>query len=293
MPNQNTKQMFPVPPSKRGLSQSKPTERLLPKQLPKWATEVAHQSGQSLALVRSAIDGVNNQLREVVKINPPYATALVQEEINRIADSYGARKEINRTVLSECTQLVLTKFVGLRAEEIREAYRMKAAGELEVGGEGVMWGGVFDANQLGAVLSAYIGHRQKALRAFSDLKEKREKEAAIAKKQEAFEKEFPKTIEKLKEKAESWMDCPEWIYDSARARGMITFKPGEAQEIFEQAMQTAKAEAQAEHEEGKKGGRNLFQLKELEKAMGESEVGSRAQVIARKMSVYRKLCNKI
>lgn len=243
-------------------------------------------------MVRSAIDGYRNSLRAIRKDDPLKATALIQTEINRVATSYGATKEVDSKVLSECLQLVLTKFINLRAEEIREAYRMKAAGELEVGGDGTMWGGVFNASQLGAVLSAYTRHRQKTIRAFSDLMEKQAKKTEVARKKEAFEKEFPKTIEKLKEKAESWMDCPEWIYDSARARGMITFEPGEGNAIFEEALKVAKAEAQAECDEGKKGGKNLFQLKELEKAMGENKVESRAQVIARKMSVFRKLCKQ-
>jgi len=238
--------------------------------------------------------GYNAQLRN---IDRAFAACAVQVELERVAESYGARQDIPDTVFSECTQLVLSKFSGLGANEIREAYRMKAAGELESipKGRGEMWGGSFNADQLGAVLTAYMEQRRKALGAY--LRHKQEEMEAAEKarikqrQQEAFDREFPALIAKMQENAKDWRDCPFWLFEAAWKRGLIRLEPGEKESILEDARQLARLEAQNAYAEAEEaGGLGVFRMRELRKAIeDEKSIEARARTIARQITLYRKI----
>ena len=231
-------------------------------------------------------------------MEPAQATVHLQVELTEIAESYGARQGINDAVLSECTQLILSKFSGLGVHEIREAYRMKATGELEAlpEGKGEMWGGVFNAEQLGVVLKAYMEQRRKALGAYLQQQhsemETAQKEAIRKRKQEEFNREFPGLIEKMKAEAQDWRDCPFWLYESAKSRGLIRFDNAQdAQAIFQDALELARLEASNAYADAQEqGGKSFWQLRELQKAMEDQKgIEARARTIARQITLYRKI----
>lgn len=283
--------MFPIPlTNKNALSTRKPTGKPSLSPSPSLVLQAAEDSGQPPALVQAAVNGYATQIRNM---QPAQAAGLLQVELERVAESYGARGQASPTVVSECTQLVMAKFPGLGVNEIREAYRMKAAGELEMPkGKGEMWGGVFNADQLGAILSAYMAQRKKALGAYLRLaeaeKERAEKENSIARKQAAFEAKFPALVEKMKKEARDWRDCPFYLYESARRRGLFRLEKEEAEGIFQDAIALARMEKQQAYEEA--SGANVFRLRELHNAMLDQEgIEARAKVVARQLTLYRKL----
>jgi hypothetical protein len=238
--------------------------------------------------VQSAVRGSLAQIRHM---EPSTATALLQVELHRVAEAYGARSQISREAMRECIHLVLSKFSGLGIHEILEAYRMKAAGELHMPkGKGEMWGGEWNANQLGEVLAAYMEQRRLALTAYNRLKHEQEeaaKKAALAEKQRAeFLQRFPQRVEEARQ-AEDWRKVPEYIFDKCLADGIIKFAPGEAQGILEDARELARLEHQNEIEEAIEAGRPLLirHLRNLEP----EDLEGRAKVIARKLSLFRKL----
>ncbi|MCB0568029.1 MAG: hypothetical protein KDD01_26975, partial [Phaeodactylibacter sp.] len=107
---------------------------------------------------------------------------------------------------------------------------------------------------------------------------------------EYYENNFEQIIEELKSKANSWQDVGAHLYHTALRRGLIRFEPGEAQRIYQEALQYTRKEAEGAYEQGRHGGKNFFQLRELEKAMADEKgIETRAKEIARKMSVFRKL----
>jgi len=256
--------------------------------LPSLESKAAYNSDQPVALVQSAVRGSLAQIRHM---EPSAATALLQIELHRVAEAYGARSEIGREAMRECIHLMLAKFGALGAHEIREAYRMKAAGELHMPkGKGEMWGGEWNANQLGEVLAAYMEQRRLALTAYNRLRHEQEEAArkeALAEKQRAeFLRRFPERVEEARG-ADDWRKVPEYIFDKCLADGLIKFAPGEGQAILEDARELARLEHENEIEEAIQAGRPLLirHLRNLEP----EDLEGRARVIARKLSLFRKL----
>lgn len=285
--------MFPARP--RGLSAKTPTAAPSQSPYPSLVLQASDESGQPAALVNASVVGWSSQIRNMDKAQ---AAILIQFELDRIAESYGARLEAGPAVLSECTQLVLSKFAGLGVNEIREAYRMKAAGELHIPkGKGEMWGGVFDAGQLGAVLSAYMEQRRKALGAYlrrrQEDAEKAEKERNARERQAEFDRRFPDIIARMQASAKDWRDCPAHLYEGAKRRGLFRFDSiQEAHDIFQDALALARLEKEGAYQEAlERGGAGMFRLRELKlEASSQEGIESRAKVIARQITLFRKLC---
>ncbi|MCB9288890.1 MAG: hypothetical protein H6560_16400 [Lewinellaceae bacterium] len=119
------------------------------------------QSGVSPALLDATINGYHNQLRHMPAEK---AFARLMMAIKEVAQDYGARQAVLEETFTECVRITRKKFAGLGIGEVREAYRMWAAGELNMRkGEAEMYGGQFNAAQLGKVLAAYMEQRRVAL----------------------------------------------------------------------------------------------------------------------------------
>lgn len=219
------------------------------------------------------------------------AAATLQVELHKVAEAYGARSEIGREAMRECIHLLLTKFGAIGAHEIREAYRMKVAGELEMPkGKGEMWGGEWNASQLGEVMAAYMEHRRRALTAYNRLRHEQEEAArkeVIAERQRAeFLRRFPERVAEAA-KAADWRAIPEYIFDKCLADGIISFAPGEGQAILEDARELARIEHEDEMQQAMEVGK-VMELQRL-RLIGDAGLEARAKVIARKLSLFRKL----
>lgn len=253
--------------------------------------QAAKSSGYPSALIQAAAIGYAAQLRHMP---PERAAGAVMMELPIVAQAYGGRHEIDDAVYKECVKLILSKFPGLGVNEIREAYRMKAAGELNLPkGKGEMWGGEFNANQLGEVLAAYMEVRRRALGKYLNMKQEQKEAAEKAERAERMQREylekFPELIAAMIEKANDWRDCSAHYFDEALRLGMIQFAPGEAQAILEDARELARMEHEQEIEEAREAGKSLFYLRSLERLPGDYGLEGKAKVIARKLSLFRKL----
>lgn len=267
--------------------------------LPNSSTSLVIKAGQSSGLgssvTQAAAVGYANQIRRMDMVE---ASARLMMEIPLIAQAYGGRVQIDPEVYKECVRLVLAKFGAIGVNEIREAYRMKAAGELGIEkGKGEMWGGEFNAQQLGDVLTAYMDVRRRALSAYLKLKQAQDEAAEKAATEERMQREylekFPELIQSMAEKAQDWRDCPPHYFEEAMRRGLIVFDPGEALEILEDAKELARIEHEEAIEEARTAGKSIFHIQSMERLGGEYGQGGRAKVIARKISLFRKLCNKL
>lgn len=220
-------------------------------------------------------------------MDPKSALGQLLVTIPMVAKDYGGRKVLADSMVEEAADFVLEKFSHLAAEEIREAYRRKAAGELDIQAE--MWGGEFSVDQLGQVLTAYNEKRKKEMAAYLvAIEEARQEEARKAKAErlrENFEGEFLRALEEAKTKCKGWEDVPLFWFDSAKDRKMFTWAPGEADAILAEARMLAagimadmgkRFELQTIAERWKQGNQPTT-LEELAKS------------IARRLSVWRKL----
>ena len=225
-----------------------------PASSPTLAAAVAERSGASLPTVQEAIAGHCQQIRQMPEMD---AIGRLILEIPLIAEEYGGRAEIPENVLSECIRIVRKKFPQLGINELREAYRSWAASEIEVEG-GEMYGGRFNAAQLGKVLAAYEKSRRQVVAAYireRDELQSRQTEAERTRRmQESFERHFPALVERVRSTAKSWQDVPEYLFHALRKRGYLKLPQSEADAIFQEAARLADLEIEA----AKQQPRNIF-----------------------------------
>lgn len=214
----------------------------------------------------------------------PRAVGRVLLELPQVVKLYGGRTDIDNEILKECAKLIIEKFGFISIPEIKEAYRQWSIGEISVKGA-EMYGGEFNASQLGKILGAYVTRRRKVLGTY--LREKEEQKEAERREErhlimkEAFDNEFPTIIAKATLSITDWRDVPAFWYEAANKRGMIKFEQGEAVQIFKDAQDLEKAERTSEEEESK----TLADI--FSKQQGNPL--ERAKVIARKLTVFRKV----
>ena len=247
--------------------------------------KVIEQTDLPGSFVEIVIAGYDQQIRKSDVLN---AKGAILMELPQIVKEYGGRENIPDSILKECVLLILKKFSMIAVFEIREAYRLWSIGEIAVKG-GEMYGGQFNAGQLGKVLGAYCQNRKKVLGTY--LREKEEMINAAKEQSNAdflrmkFEAEFPGMIQQAREENINWRKVPAYWYQAALDRDMISFEQGEAQLIYQEAMQIAKLEL--EQKEVGEGPKRLAHT--LQKIDSVEELENRAKVIARKLTVFRKL----
>lgn len=247
---------------------------------------ISGETGLPGQLIETAVAGYYNQIR---KLEPLRAKILTVKELSEVAGEYGARHDIAEKVLQEAARLVVQKFPFLGLHEIREAYRMWATGDIQVKGA-EMYGGEFNAAQVGKILSAYNEQRKKALAEYlrhrMEEMERRERELRAEKARQEYEENFERLLSECT--AEDWRDVPHHWFGTAWRRGMIELSLEEIEDIKRDALQLAEIELQNEKEETG----SPFARNNLEKYIKDGGVEERARTIAMKITVFRKLINK-
>lgn len=241
--------------------------------------EIAARADLSLVTVNRLANWHSKQIRKLPK---DVAAAALGEQIDKLSRQYGAREKPDPETVRECLALVGTKFAYLAPDELREAYRMFAAGEIEHAA-GEMYGGRMNARQLGAILTAYVDHRKYEmaayLRAKHEMEEEREKAEKAEKAKRGFEESFLSELAQAVESCEDWREIPEYWYQSLKDRGMIEFTKEEAFQIYEDAGQLTILEENNRIKEKQETG-NIFR-----------DIAPRENIqksIARKLTVFRK-----
>jgi hypothetical protein len=165
------------------------------------------------------------------------------------AQAYGARMELAPTIAKECALLVARKFPQLAIPEIREAYRQWASGQTHPEGAD-MYGGSFNAAQLGKVLTAYCSRRDRIAadirRAYADEQEAMRQAATAEAQRQTFAKTFPLKFQALRTTATTWQDVPLYIFDVLYRRRLITVTPEYTAETLVRAEAIAKQQIEEE-----------------------------------------------
>ena len=202
--------------------------------------------------------------------------------ITEVSLKYGSRVEAPKMIYQECLDVMQQKFAHLGVDEIREAYRANAAGELETKGKGEMYGGEFNAANFTAVMAAYSDKRRKVIAAYTnalhEASEKAKSEARKEKQRREFEENFQNILKGLAEKSEDWQGCPEYLYHSCEKRGLINLAPDEKREIFARAVDISKVQAQLKKD-------TAITVMEIREAANEKHE-ERAKGIARQIALW-------
>lgn len=245
--------------------------------------EVAYSAGLPVSVAKAVVAGYH---QKIMHLDGESAKKAILMEVRNLAKQYGARQEIDNDVVAECARLVFEKFATLGIMEIREAYRAYSVGEFEVEG-GEMYGGVFNVSNFAKVLAGWKSHRGKVLLQYlNHLEEERMAATEKGKREKAmadFDRCFPKLLEKAKADFTSWQDVPVHWYDTARRLKMMSVTMEEAMPIFDEAKKIVASEQ--ERERG-----NIATMSAAErKAYKSFDPLQRAKIVARKITVYRKL----
>ena len=211
----------------------------------------------------------------------------IQRELLLLAAEYGTRAAIAPHIMTEAVEFVVDKFGQLGVLEIRAAYRAWASNELEID-KAEIYGGVFNVRQLGIVLEGWVAYRNRILAEYQKEKDKADFEKAEIERAEKgktdFEVEFPKEIQRVRERAESWQDVPVYFFDAIQKRWPMKFEPGEADGIMKEAEQIVKLEI--EKTKGDATGNINARINAM--ALENSKI-ERAKTIAQKISIFRKV----
>lgn len=210
------------------------------------------------------------------------------------AKVFGSRKDVEKDVLKACARLVTEHFKKIGAHEIYLAFEWKAAGLLDVNAE--MWGGSFNADILGKVLTAYVKRRNELIAAFIEEEHKVTAEQEEKEREQKRKDEYNYLVENFekiyKEKGfTSWREVPEFYYQIAKKKGLLRFKKGEGHEILAEAEKIAKEDLRKQYIEVKNSTNNQIALHELMHKMKLTTDENTAKAYARKISVFRKLKN--
>lgn len=214
---------------------------------------------QELAQFRSSL---------VRDLEPQDAYNVIGAAINQVATSYGVNEEPAKETLDECIRLIGSKFGHLSPLEIRTAYRMWVAGELQVGKEAEMWGGRINARNLGAVISAYSQYRKKDMAKYLNaIQNATEDEARKAKEAQAkadFEQQFAEELAQAVESMENWKQVKPFWFPILWKRQMITMKTEQIEAIKVEAAELAKQEHAERERQLKEEGALFEQVAEPE-----------------------------
>lgn len=149
--------------------------------------------------------------------------------IRQFAESYGSRKGINDEILAECIELLIEHFGKIGVTEIRTAYQLWSMRVIE-GAE--MWGGEFNAQQLGRVLSDYVRYRHKVVMQIIEeshrIDREQKRRAFMDQKNEETKAAFPEDLQAAKEQyqkgewSKEWRSVPGHWYSLAAYHGFLT-----------------------------------------------------------------------
>ena len=143
------------------------------------------------------------------------APVLLHAEIKFCATTYCAAPNTEKDVISESVRFVSTQFGNFNISEIREAFRLAAAGSIEA--DLTAYYGMFSVNILGRVLSTYQDHRTQAYREVRARIAAQEQEMEAEMRADILKERFGTISEQFaalqveNRKYRRWQDLPAWF----------------------------------------------------------------------------------
>ena len=223
-----------------------------------------------------------NRIQSIAKVQDfRIRTAGVSATLSILAIQYGARKQIHSEVLKECTTLVLSKFSRLALDDLKEAYRQFAAGEISPKGA-EMYGGEFNATQVGKILAAYCKRRDEINRLIINVtdahREKQEQQKRAEEMRQNFIDSMPDKIKKLQNQNTNWQEVPDYWWDYCKSNALFELDD----EGYQHYWNLAQIAAKKEHEKAIAEESDRMNYRQL---LAKKDHTARAKVIARQMVI--------
>ena len=158
---------------------------LLPQ--PSELSPVAARLGCDKRTVAAVHSGLTLSIRrQIAQQGEEVATVSLIDELTYCATNFSGARDVPDDMLDEAAEFVATRFGQLAVVEIREAFRLAAAGEI---GDVDMkaYYGQFTIVILGAVLSAYVIYRTRITAGIKRAQSEAEAEAAAATRREQWD----------------------------------------------------------------------------------------------------------
>jgi hypothetical protein len=145
-----------VPPAKSVLPAPSPPVNLSQPS----AELIASRTSADTATVRQIMTALagGSIRRQIIAGNEVAVYGLMHYTLEEIGSIYFGATNTDEAVFPEMVRFTMDHFAHLAPEEIREAFRLHAAGKL--GTEKEAYRGLFTVNMLGAILGHYDGYRQ-------------------------------------------------------------------------------------------------------------------------------------
>lgn len=219
---------------------------LLPQ--PSELSPVAARLGCDKRTVAAVHSGLTLSIRrEIAQQGEEVATVSLIDELTYCATNFSGARDVPDDMLDEAAEFVATRFGQLAVVEIREAFRLAAAGEI---GDVDMkaYYGQFTIVILGAVLSAYVVYRTRITAGIKRAQSEAEAEAAAANRREQWdETEWAtnrlKTLKQLSfDDALTMDDVAEIDYTTFLKLGILIPDKPKANKIWEQSEAAVKGE---------------------------------------------------
>lgn len=185
-----------------------------------------------LAIVAAANAGTTiNSLR---KSDALKCSTALQIEIEDCAVAYCAAPNTEGETITECVCFVLTQFGHLNIGEIREAFRLAAAGKIDVNLNA--YHGLFSVRILGDVLGTYADYRAQIAREARAQEEELKSESRADELRKSFDlaKEFA-ALQAKNTKYARWQDLPYWLCRLVIDRGVLKLTQKEKNEVWTEA----------------------------------------------------------
>jgi len=223
---------------------------------------------------------------------------------------FNASVDSNKSAFTEVVGVIMQKFSGLSLNEIGEAFRMAAAGELgDV--NFAAYGGVFTVPIFTDILTKFSKRRNEVAmaiyRANADLEEKAKADESVRKKADEFLAMLVhqhETEQNGNHKYKSYKDVPHHYGRSLLDAGLIVFTPEEKRTIWEAAKVAAfeelKSEIKTKQNEFIDGKANKSDITRLETILAEvatnpksDDLRSRAMLISYRMMYFESVKKKV
>lgn len=240
--------------------------------------------------------GYHMQLR---RMEPEVAEKELLVAIRYLSQHYGARKALTPDLQAECVDLVMTQFGQLGVMELRLAYQMWAAGRIP-GLE--MYGGEFNATQLGRVLAGYVQYRRKVVAEVIRERDQRqaeyEREEVARQRRAHFREAFPVDVERWQQRWRmdksdlSWQDIPVNWYEWGQEFELFEVTRQDKESVWFDSLVLAKVQIDNEVTGLMKSGRKEEARQHRKRYSDPDEIQRRAVVISKKKIVFAKLTTK-
>lgn len=208
------------------------------------SVKLAESTGLTPAYVEIvASAALGNNIRASKKIDEAKTVLALSVELEFCAISYCGAAKTDELVYDEVVLFVMSRFGHLGIQEIREAFRLAAAGDFEV--DLSTYYGLFTVKLMGDVLNGYNNYRNRVVQAFARSQSEKEADEKHQSRKDEFDWDFwaEQRLVKLRSlESPHYRCCTAFDYEYFLKTGELVFTEEEKLQAWKDSHQYAYAE---------------------------------------------------